>query len=111
MFFFFVCGEHTFRKEVPGYEGMVCQCHHCGNMSAGVLKSNPWFTFCWVPIIPLSISGYTDVACRICNFHQPLENRPDVKAMMNSGSNQVPPQGGVQYGAPPPGANPQMRYG
>lgn len=48
MFFFFVCGEHTFRKEVKGYEGMVCQCHHCGNMAANVVKSNPWFTFCWV---------------------------------------------------------------
>lgn len=48
MFFFFVCGEHTFRKEVPGYEGMVCQCHHCGNMAANVIKSNPWFTFCWI---------------------------------------------------------------
>lgn len=48
MFFFFVCGEHTFRKEVKGYEGMVCQCHHCGNMAANVTKSNPWFTFCWL---------------------------------------------------------------
>ena len=48
MFFFFICGEHTFRKEVPGYEGLVCQCHNCGNMSGHVLKSNPWFTFCFV---------------------------------------------------------------
>ncbi|KAM0386336.1 hypothetical protein ACHAPY_000896 [Fusarium culmorum] len=82
MFFFFVCGEHTFRKEVPGYEGM--------------------------PLIPLSISGYTDVACRICNFHQPLENRPDVKAMANGGG---PPQ--QQWGPPqgaPQGQQP-MRYG
>lgn len=61
------------------------------------------------PIIPLSISGYTDVACRICNFHQPLENRPDVKAMANGGG---PPQG-QHYGPPqgqPHGQQP-MRYG
>ncbi|KAJ4308274.1 hypothetical protein N0V84_012195 [Fusarium piperis] len=109
MFFFFVCGEHTFRKEVSGYEGMVCQCHHCGNMAAHVTKSNPWFTFCWIPVVPLSISGYTDVACRICNFHQPLQNRPDVKAMANGGA---PPQG-QNYGPPqgqPHGQQP-MRYG
>lgn len=48
MFFFFVCGEHTFRKPVEGYEGMVCQCYNCGNMSGHVIKSHPWFTFCWI---------------------------------------------------------------
>lgn len=58
MFFFFVCGEHTFRKEVSGYEGMVCQCHHCGNMAAHVQKSNPWFTFCWIVwLLPPSLSS------------------------------------------------------
>ncbi|KAK9779639.1 putative Ribonuclease p complex subunit [Seiridium cardinale] len=44
----FTCGEHTFRKEVEGYEGVVCQCHNCGNWSGRVIKSNPWFTFCFV---------------------------------------------------------------
>lgn len=59
MFFFFVCGEHTFRKEVKGYEGKVFQCHHCGNMAASVTKSNPWFTFCWIvfKFRPLSATG------------------------------------------------------
>jgi hypothetical protein len=44
----FTCGEHTFRKEVEGYEGITCQCHNCGNYSGKVIKSNPWFTFCFV---------------------------------------------------------------
>lgn len=48
VFFFFVCGEHTFRSEVKGYEGVICQCHNCGNMSARVIKSRPFFTFCFV---------------------------------------------------------------
>jgi hypothetical protein len=48
MFFFFVCGEKTIRKELPGYEGVVCQCHHCGNMSGHVLLRRPFFTFCFV---------------------------------------------------------------
>lgn len=44
----FTCGEHTFRKEVEGYNGLVCRCYNCGNYSASVIKSNPWFTFCFV---------------------------------------------------------------
>ncbi|KAJ4296970.1 Sad1-interacting factor 3 [Collariella sp. IMI 366227] len=44
----FTCGEHTFRKEVEGYEGIVCRCYNCGNYSASVVKSNPWFTFCFI---------------------------------------------------------------
>ncbi|PKS09878.1 hypothetical protein jhhlp_004501 [Lomentospora prolificans] len=98
MFFFFVFGEHTFRKSVAGYENIVCQCYNCGNMSGRVLKSNPWFTLCWIPIIPLSIKGYKDVTCHICNFRQPLENRPDVTAMANG---QGPPPG--QWGPPQQG--------
>jgi hypothetical protein len=44
----FTCGEHTFRKEVEGYEGFICQCYNCGNMSGSVIKSHPWFTFCFI---------------------------------------------------------------
>lgn len=44
----FTCGEHTFRKQVEGYEGVVCRCQHCGNYSAHVLKEHPWFTFCFI---------------------------------------------------------------
>ncbi|ROV99294.1 hypothetical protein VSDG_03969 [Cytospora chrysosperma] len=44
----FTCGEHTFRKQVEGYEGIVCQCHNCGNYAGHVIKSHPWFTFCFI---------------------------------------------------------------
>lgn len=44
----FTCGEHTFRKQVEGYDGVVCRCQRCGNYSAQVIKSNPWFTFCFI---------------------------------------------------------------
>ncbi|KAI0881516.1 uncharacterized protein GGS22DRAFT_172380 [Annulohypoxylon maeteangense] len=120
----FTCGEHTFRKEVEGYEGITCQCHNCGNWAGHVIKSNPWFTFCFVPVVPLSIHGYHDVICNICHFAQPLENRQDVQAMkrgVEGGGNipmqnQPPPpqqQGGPPQGwgqAPPQGQAP-MRYG
>ncbi|KAL1896882.1 hypothetical protein Sste5346_004516 [Sporothrix stenoceras] len=73
----FTCGEHTFRKEVEGYEGVVCRCYNCGNYSGRVIKTHPWFTLCFVPVIPLSIHGYEDVTCHICNYAQPLEHRQD----------------------------------
>ncbi|KAH7375886.1 hypothetical protein B0T11DRAFT_271161 [Plectosphaerella cucumerina] len=103
MFFFFVCGEHTFRKQVDGYEGMVCQCYNCGNMAGHVIKSHPWFTFCWIPVLPLSMKGHVDVVCSICNFAQPLENRPDVMGMAGGGGHR-PPQGYAPqgWGQPPP---------
>lgn len=44
----FTCGEHTFHKEVEGYEGIVCRCDNCGNYSGHVVKQNPWFTFCFI---------------------------------------------------------------
>ncbi|KAG9256108.1 uncharacterized protein F5Z01DRAFT_651090 [Emericellopsis atlantica] len=93
MFFFFVCGEKTIRSKLPGYEGVVCQCHNCGNMSGRVLKRRPFFTFCFVPIIPFSISGYKDISCHICNYNQPLEQRPDVQAMANGGAGAGPQRG------------------
>ncbi len=48
MAFFFVCGQQTFRSEVKGYEGIVTQCHHCGNMGARVQKERPFFTICYI---------------------------------------------------------------
>ncbi|KAK2068207.1 hypothetical protein P8C59_002863 [Phyllachora maydis] len=73
----FTCGEHTFRKQVEGYENVVCRCYNCGNYSGHVIKNHPWFTFCFVPVLPLSLHGHPDIVCHICNFAQPLEHRPD----------------------------------
>lgn len=60
----FTCGEHTFRREVEGYEGLVCRCYNCGNYAASVVKSNPWFTFCFIvrpPLPRLPIHNITDL--------------------------------------------------
>jgi hypothetical protein len=104
-----------------GRRERVANIPHQGNYAARVIKRNPWFTFCFVPVIPLSTHGYEDVVCSICNFAQPLQNRPDVVAMMNSGGggmplqNQPPPGGGPPpgWGGGPPGPKPQqnMQYG
>src|SRR5262245_53662053 len=96
----FTCGEQKFRKQVEGYENVTCQCHNCGNYSGKVIKEHPWFTFCFIvslplptrvpadelthreqPVLPLSIHGFEDVVCSVCNFAQPLNHRPDVQQM------------------------------
>jgi len=141
MCFVFTCGEHTFRKEVEGYEGVVCRCYNCGNYSGKVVKSHPWFTFCFIvrtlsrprasslppadptgrrqPVIPYTIKGHTDIVCHICNFQQALEHRADVQAMKHGG-NGVPlqqrePPGREGWGGrdnhSPPRGNQPMRYG
>ncbi|KAJ9151878.1 hypothetical protein NKR23_g2643 [Pleurostoma richardsiae] len=102
----FTCGEHTFRKEVEGYEGIVCRCYNCGNYSGRVIKSHPWFTFCFIPVIPLSFHGYEDIVCQICNFAQPLDHRQDVQAMKHGGGG-VPLQ---PQGQPPPGGGPPQGW-
>ncbi|KAK4136646.1 hypothetical protein BT67DRAFT_374443 [Trichocladium antarcticum] len=117
MCFVFTCGEHTFRKEVEGYQGLVCRCYNCGNYSASVARSHPWFTFCFIPVVPLSIKGYEDVNCRVCRFEQPLSHRPDVQALRGGGGQAVPMQPPPAAGSgPPPGwgspkPNEPMRYG
>jgi hypothetical protein len=76
------------------------------------------------PVIPLSMHGYEDVTCSICNFAQPLEHRQDVQQMRGGGGQGVllqpqgpyPPQGGPAQGwggSPvngPPDPNKPMNY-
>ncbi|KAL3423503.1 hypothetical protein PVAG01_05250 [Phlyctema vagabunda] len=128
MCFIFTCGEHEFSSQLKGYESVVCQCHNCvsvvqrgppvsfprypemggwltcsqGNYSGRVIKRHPWFTFCFIPVIPLSVHAYEDVVCTICNFAQPLKNRQDIIAQMNGGGGQ--PGHPLQNQKPPPGA-------
>jgi hypothetical protein len=78
MFFFFVCGEHTFRKQVDGYEGMVCQCYNCGNMAGHVIKSHPWFTFCWI------------VSCSFQSAHAAPFHYPNTDSPLHSPSSPYP---------------------
>lgn len=55
-------------------------------------------------MIPLSVHGYEDVVCSICNFAQPLVNRGDVveqakQVQMGGGGHAMQPQPGAA-GAP-----------
>ncbi|KAG9248503.1 hypothetical protein BJ878DRAFT_564058 [Calycina marina] len=124
MCFIFTCGETEFSKQLTGYENVTCQCRNCGNYSAHVVKRNPWFTFCFIPVVPLSIHGYEDVVCSICNFAQPLQNRGDVveqarQTQQGGGGHMMQPQRGPPQGwsrvgegsGDPPKQQGQMQYG
>ncbi|RAL68210.1 hypothetical protein DID88_008914 [Monilinia fructigena] len=109
-----------FSSQLQGYENVLCQCHNCGNYSARVIKRHPWFTFCFIPVLPLSFHAYEDIVCSICNFAQPLQNRQDVQSQINGGGqvplqNQPPSGGGGPanpgWGGGPPGGKPPIQYG
>jgi len=68
----FTCGEQTFRKDVEGYEGIVCRCYNCGNYSGHVLKSHSWFTFCF--IVGFFLSLYLSAHLPAWVYFQPKSN-------------------------------------
>lgn len=69
----FTCGEHTFRKEVEGYEGVVCRCHNCGNYSGHVIKQNPWFTFCFIVSLSRNSVSESGADCATVACDSPLD--------------------------------------
>ena len=60
------------------------------------------------------MKGHVDVVCSICNFAQPLENRPDVMGMAGGrgGGGGYPPQQGhgPQGWGHPPQQQPHPQY-
>ena len=85
MFFLFTCGSHSksplpprgqkpepgtkltcvflspltaFQSRLKGAEHLTVQCQNCGNLSGHVYRRWQWFTFCFVPVIPLSVTPW-----------------------------------------------------
>ncbi|KAJ9616817.1 hypothetical protein H2200_000536 [Cladophialophora chaetospira] len=106
MAFCFVMGTQDFTKPLKGYEGVTAQCHNCGNWAAHPIQTWDWFTFCFIPVIPLG-GKHKDLACSICRFRQDIQSRPDVGSMQGGGGPPMPPQQGQGPpqgwgGGPPP---------
>lgn len=96
-----------FTNNLKGAENITAQCRNCGNWSARCITRWPFFTICFIPLIPLATHKYEEVACHVCRFHQDLRDRPDVQSMIANGGGQPqqysagPNQGFA--GGPPPG--------
>ncbi|KAL8665636.1 MAG: hypothetical protein Q9202_002140 [Teloschistes flavicans] len=108
MAFCITFGSQEFTSRLEGYEQVTAQCHNCGNWSAHCITRWPWFTVCFIPVLPLSTHKYKEVACPICHFMQDLANRPDVQSQHLQ--HQPPPVmagggggGGGGKPGPPPG--------
>ncbi|EED16821.1 conserved hypothetical protein [Talaromyces stipitatus ATCC 10500] len=96
--------DTEFQSRLEGYENVRAQCRNCGNWDAHCETRWPFFTVCFVPLIPLSTHKYKEVRCYRCGFSQDLSMRPDI----NPGTQ--PPPGmpwGPAYGPPQP---PQYAY-
>jgi len=104
MAFCITVGTHDFMGRLEGYENVTAQCHNCGNWSAQIVTEWPFFTVCFIPLVPLAFHKYKLVACPVCNFKQDLSIRPDVLS-------QGPGGGPVQQGPPGPGPGPQPGQG
>ncbi|MCJ1350219.1 MAG: hypothetical protein MMC33_000200 [Icmadophila ericetorum] len=92
MAFCITFGTHDFNSELEEYKGVTAQCHNCGNWSAHVITQWPFFTLCFIPLIPLATHKYKLVTCPICRFTQDLSTRPDIQSQH---ADAVNPQGGI----------------
>ncbi|EER29282.1 hypothetical protein CPC735_069640 [Coccidioides posadasii C735 delta SOWgp] len=70
-------GTHEFTSRLQGYENITAQCQNCGNWSAQCITRWPWFTVCFVPVIPLAFHKYKEVYCHICRFTQDIKYAND----------------------------------
>ncbi|EFW15461.1 rhodopsin family protein [Coccidioides immitis RS] len=84
-------GTHEFTSRLQGYENITAQCQNCGNWSAQCITRWPWFTVCFVPVIPLAFHKYKEVYCHICRFTQDIKYRPDVQSQHMQGGQGPPP--------------------
>ncbi|KAJ5157062.1 uncharacterized protein N7482_008162 [Penicillium canariense] len=87
-----------FTSMLEGYENVRAYCYNCQHWNGHCLTRWPFFTVCFVPLIPLAMHKYKEVTCYTCRFTQDLRDRPDITP-----DTRPPPN--MQWGPqPPPGA-------
>ncbi|CUS12050.1 unnamed protein product [Tuber aestivum] len=94
MFFFFVCGTQDFSGALKGFEHIRVVCPRCHNSSVVAIKRRNFFTFCFIPIVP--ISWGEELRCSICQYHQST-NKGQLTSMQSQGAPAAPPQSHPQY--------------
>ncbi|RAL00454.1 rhodopsin family protein [Aspergillus ibericus CBS 121593] len=92
-------GTHEFTSMLEGYENVRAFCYNCQHWNGHCLTRWPWFTVCFIPVIPLATHKYKEVTCYTCRFTQDLRDRPDITPDTR------PPPGVI------PGQLPQAYYG
>ncbi|KAB8206901.1 rhodopsin family protein [Aspergillus flavus] len=91
-------GTHEFTSMLEGYENVRAYCYNCQHYNGHCITRWPWFTVCFIPMIPLATKKYKEVTCYTCRFTQDLRDRPDITPETR------PPAGAPAGPAPPPQA-------
>ncbi|CBF89523.1 hypothetical protein AN0419.2 [Aspergillus nidulans FGSC A4] len=94
-------GTHEFTSMLEGYENVRAYCYNCNHWNGRCVTRWPFFTICFIPVIPLAMHKYKEVTCYTCRFTQDLRDRPDINP-----DTRPPPNAG--YGPQPP---PQAYFG
>ncbi|KAJ5821501.1 Dynein light chain type 1/2 [Penicillium rubens] len=84
-----------FSSRLEGYENVRAYCYNCQHWNGHCVTRWPFFTVCFIPLIPLAMHKYKEVQCYTCRFTQDLRDRPDITP-----DTRPPP--GMQYGIQPP---------
>ncbi|KAL4942406.1 hypothetical protein BDV06DRAFT_163418 [Aspergillus oleicola] len=105
-------GTHEFTSMLEGYENVRAYCYNCNHWNGRCVTRWPFFTICFVPLIPLAMHKYKEVTCYTCRFTQDLRDRPDItpdtRPPPNVWGPQPPPQ--AHYGGHPQQQGQQMQY-
>ncbi|KAL1988002.1 hypothetical protein VTN96DRAFT_1526 [Rasamsonia emersonii] len=86
-------GTEEFTSRLEGYEHVRAYCQNCEHWDAYCISRWPWFTVCFIPVIPLSTHKYKEVTCARCHFTQDLSLRPDIQPYAPPPPGQGPPPG------------------
>ncbi|EYE91457.1 rhodopsin family protein [Aspergillus ruber CBS 135680] len=98
-------GTHEFTSMLEGYENVKAYCYNCQHWNGHCLTRWPFFTICFIPVIPLAIHKYKEVTCYTCRFTQDLRDRPDITPETRPPANLPPgPYPPPQAYYPPPQA-------
>jgi len=77
----FTCGSQDFSAKLQGYETLRVVCPHCHNASVVPIKRRTFFTFCFIPIVP--IAWGEELRCTICQYHQGTSKQQLAGMQMN----------------------------
>ncbi|KAJ5920223.1 Dynein light chain type 1/2 [Penicillium verrucosum] len=95
MAFCITFGTHEFSSQLEGYEHVRAYCYNCQHWNGHCVTRWPFFTICFIPLIPLAMHKYKEVQCYTCRYTQDLRDRPDITP-------DTRPPAGMQYGIQPP---------
>ncbi|KAJ5697296.1 hypothetical protein N7488_010980 [Penicillium malachiteum] len=98
-------GTHEFTSMLEGYENVRAYCYNCRNWNGHCITRWPFFTICFIPLIPLATHKYKEVMCYTCRFSQDLRDRPDITP-----DTRPPPMPAYPWASPGP-HQPAMAYG